>query len=368
MKKILIAGVCFFLLMFMVGCGSDAEVEEVPVPEVEPTVEVEPPIEEIPVAEDFTEKNEALIAEIKTVRQNAVDVGAEDYFPEQMLELDELSTTTLDAYTNGGDGEDFYNKASDILSKYEAMESAAKVVNAREKAIDAGAENYFANELQVVDIFATEGLSVYQNGGAKSDFDVVANDSLFQYQALEQAALIAQMQEKADALGFEQYDPDAYARGVEYSNNAIELFNSGADGETLYNETVKAYNEFDAVLFAGYTELAKVEKGKYLETLGYANEVKANMADKENFLAATATCAKAEAELLAKNPEQAIETFELANEQMTEVYARVYEKRKAAESYLNRANQSVERADEIAEKADSIAPLSEETVVEGEDL
>ncbi len=423
MKKILIAGVCFLLMLFMVGCGSDAEVEEEPIPEVAP------PVEDVIPTEDFTEKNTALIAKITETRQEAINEGAEIYFSEQMVELDGLSTNALDAYENGGDGKEFFDTASDMLKKYEALTTSSTIAKIREEALDLGAEKYyseelkvldekniavlekieeknyddfnakalkafddysvikdatiamnarekaienhaneyFPNELQVVDIFASEGLAVYQDGGNKQDFDVVANDSLYQYKALEQAAMIAKNQEKIDALDFEQYAPDAYARGVEASNNAMTLFNSGADGETIYNETVKACSEFDAVLIEGYTVLAKEKKTEYLETVSMANEIKANLADKENYLIATATCAKADAELKAKKPEQAFESFELANLQMAEVYNRVYEKRQAAESYLNRAKQSVKRADEIAEKADSIAPQTEESVVEGEE-
>ena len=240
-------------------------------------------------------------------------------------------------------------------------------MNAREKALENHVNEYFPNELQVVDIFASEGLAVYQDGGEKQDFDVVANDSLYQYKALEQAAMIAKNQEKIDALGFEQYAPDAYARGVDASEKAMTLFNTGADGETLFNETIKARKQFDIVLLEGYTVLAKDKKIEYLETIAMANEIKANLADKENYLIATDTCEKADAELIAKNPEKALELFELANLQMTKVYSRVYKKRQEAESYINRATQSVGRADEIAEKADIIAPKTDETLVEGEE-
>lgn len=304
MKKILISSVCFFLLLFMVGCGSDPEVEEEQkVPEVEPPVVVEPPpVVEEPV-DPLIEENEALIG---------------------------------------------------------------SVLDARKEAIEIGAENYFTNELQVIDIFANEALSAYENGGETQVFNTAATNSLYQYKALEQATLVAKARDKIEALEFEQYNQIGYDNGVKYSENAIELFNTGADGEAIYNEVVKAKNEFDAVLQSGFAEVAKVEKGKYLESQSLADEVKASVADKDNYAIAKATFAKAEA-TLSTDAEKAIEDYKLATVQMNEAYKTAYEKRKAAESYLEKANRSIERADEIAEIADQIAPQEEvEKLNEGE--
>ncbi len=364
MKKLLVFSVCFFLLLLMVGCESDAEVEEEKVPEVEPPVVVDPPvIEEPPVVEvipeDFTERNDALIDTILSVREKAIESGVENYFSKEFLELDTIGQDALSTYENGGDGKEFFDFASAILPKYETLESATVVMNAREKAIEAGAEEFFKNELQVIDIFASEALSVYQDGGVKEDFDIAANNSLYQYKALEKATMIAIAQNRVDELNFKKYNPEAYAMGVEYSNNAMELFNTGADGEILFNETVNALNEFESILATGFTTLAKDEREVFLDVTDRADLIKASVADKDNYLNAKKTFSDADNEINSLNPEKAHELYKIAVLQMTDVHNTVYDKRKAAENYLNRAYESVERSEEIAGKADILAPEEE---------
>ena len=67
---------------------------------------------------------------------------------------------------------------------------------ARKKAVAAGADRYLRDELAVVDVAAGEAQAVYKDGGDPAEFNTKASDILYQYKALEQAALAAAARKK----------------------------------------------------------------------------------------------------------------------------------------------------------------------------
>ncbi len=298
MKKIIIMGVCLALLILS-GCQSTPEEDVVtpePTPEVEPTPVEPDPAPEPVVVEDFSEANEALIA----------------------------STT-----------------------------------EAREKAIAAGADIYFSDELLVVDVASTEALTVYKEGGDAKVFNELAADFMYQYQALEQAAIAAKTQEKILEMGFESYDLDNYNAGNVASNNAYELFNSGADGKAIYDEVKKAADSYNLVLRTGYIAVANESRSEFLAVKVKADEIKASVADKANYANAIVFFTQGDADLLSDNPESAYENFQIATGQMTSIYNSVLEKRALAQDAMDRARRRTESANEVAVAADEKVPLAD---------
>ncbi len=235
----------------------------------------------------------------------------------------------------------------------------ADIAKAREMAIAAGAEDYFANELMVVDVASTEAHTVYEDGGDEQEFNDAANDILYQYRAIEQISLATKAKMRIDELGYEPYDPESYAEGLAASDSVNELFNTGADGKTLYDEAKKAADAYNLVLFTAFSELAEEEKAKFLAVKKQADEIKAGVADKDNYNSAVVFYTQGDADLRAGSPETALEHLTIATTSMTTVYETVAEKRRLAQEAMDRARRRIENADAVATEADTIVPLAD---------
>lgn len=244
---------------------------------------------------------------------------------------------------------------------------------ARELAIVAGAEQYFPDELLVVDIVAREAQVVYEEGGDSVVFNGIAFDTVYQYMALEQASLSSVNRQRIDELGFESYNPEQYAVGMEAALQIEALFSSGAMGRDLYEQSKKSADAYMLVLKAGFIVLGETERDEFLEAQKNADAIKSGVADKEGYTNAVAFFTQADANLLEDDPESAYNNFIIGTDKIIEVYEGVSIKRVAAEEAIARAKYRTEVADEIAAKADTRAPLVDvealdatDTVQEGE--
>ncbi len=235
---------------------------------------------------------------------------------------------------------------------------------AREKAVAAGAEQYFAGELQVVDIAASEAQSVYEDGGDDKVFNETASNILYQYMALEQASLAAKAQERIAQLGYESYDAESYAEGNRASEAALAMFTSGADGKSIYDESKKAADAYNKVLYEAFSSMASEKRASFLAVKEQADEVKAGVADKQNYANAVVFFTQGDANLVSDEPEAAYENFSIATDSMTTVYETVAEKRRMAQEAIDRAKRRLEDADQVAAAADSQVPLADVEALE----
>ncbi len=240
------------------------------------------------------------------------------------------------------------------------------IEDARARAIAAGAEEYFPNELTVVDVASTEAHVVYEEGGDEKAFNKAATDILDQYRALEQSSIAASTRDRIDELDFVGYDPASYDAGEVALAKATELFNSGADGKTYYDESKKAADAYLLVLNKGFSTLANEERGKFLEVKAQADGIKAGVADKDNYSAAVVFFTQGDNDLKSNNPENALENFRIARTNMTNVYETVVEKRMLAEEAIERAKQRTAQAEEVAVAADAIVPLADVEALDAE--
>ncbi len=235
----------------------------------------------------------------------------------------------------------------------------ANIKAAREKAVAAGAEKYFGSELMVVDVASTEAHSVYEDGGDEEAFNKSATDILYQYMALEQGSMAAEAQRKIEDMGLSVYDKAGFEAGLESANAALALFNSGADGKALYEEAKKAADAYNAVLFEAFTTLAEEERAAFLEVKGQADEIKAGVAEKDNYNNAVVFFTQGDQNMITDNPETAYNNFSIAKTGMEEVFETVKEKRRLAQEAMDRARRRIEDADEVAEAADTQVPLAD---------
>ncbi len=240
------------------------------------------------------------------------------------------------------------------------------IEGARERAVAAGAEHYFPVELDVVDVVSSEAHVVYEEGGDEKEFNKAATDILNQYRALEQSAIAATSRDRIDALGFVDYDPASYEAGGLALDKATDLFNSGADGKEYYDAAKEAADAYLLVLNTAFASLANEERNKFLAIKAQADQIKAGVADKDNYSAAVVFFTQGDNDLKTNNAESAYENFKIALTDMTFVYETVVEKRMLAEEAIERAKQRTAQAEEVAVAADSIVPLADVEALDAE--
>lgn len=228
---------------------------------------------------------------------------------------------------------------------------------ARKKAVAAGADRYLRDELAVVDVASGEAQAVYKDGGDPAEFNTKASDILYQYKALEQAALAAAARKKINELNFADYAASEYNAAEDASRKVGEMFNAGANGKSLFGQAQKALAGYNAVLNAGYKVLAEKERDKVIEIKDKADGIKAGAADKAGYANAVAFFTRGNQDLKSGENEKAYNNFVSARDMLSKVYEDVLKKRAAAEEAMARAKRRVEDADAVAVKADSIAPI-----------
>lgn len=228
---------------------------------------------------------------------------------------------------------------------------------ARKKAVDAGAERYLRDELSVVDIASAEAQTVYKDGGDPAEFNAKASDILYQYKALEQAALAADARKKINELNFADYAASEYNAAEEASRKVAQMFNAGSEGKALFEQAQKALAGYNAVLNAGYKVLAEKERDKVIQIKDKADGIKAGVADKAGYANAVAFFTRGNQDLKSEENEKAYNNFITAGDMLNKVYRDVSKKRAAAEEAMARAKRRVEDADAVAVKADSIVPI-----------
>ncbi len=269
--------------------------------------------------------------------------------PEEPIETPETTTETEVQPTE---------TATDSLVDANAA-LKADIEKARAMAITAGAEQYFSEELMVVDVASTEVHAVYEDGGDEEAFNENATDILYQYRALEEAAKASKAAETIAKMNLESYDANAYAEGNAASEAAFALFNSGSDGKSIYDEAKKASDAYGKVLFTAFTSLAKEERDRFMTVKAQADEIKAGVADKSNYANAVVFFTQGDQDLVSDNPEAAYGNFTIAADAMTTVYESVVEKRRLAQEAIDRAKRRLEDAEEVATTADTIVPLAD---------
>lgn len=251
--------------------------------------------------------------------------------------------------------------AADTGSSSDLKTANAKLIQelnaARKKAVAAGADRYLRNELTVVDIASREAQAVYKDGGDPAEFNAKASDLLYQYKALEQAALAAAARKKIHEMNFAGYAASDYDVAEKAARKAEEMFNAGASGKELFAQTEKVLAGYNAVLNAGYKVLAEKERERVIEIKDKADGIKAGVADKTGYANAVAFFTRGNQELKSGENEKAYNNFVTSREMLDKVYQDVLKKRAAAEEAIARAKRRVEDADAVAVKADSIAPI-----------
>ncbi|MBQ0052035.1 MAG: hypothetical protein KBT11_08230 [Treponema sp.] len=306
MKKYLGIFTCACTLLFLASCGST--------PKAEPELDFDP-----------TEKAEEVIEETK---------------PEVVEEVADFSA------------------ANQLL-----LETAEK---ARQAAIDADAQKFYADKFNETDKLYTEIKNACA-ADSKKDASAEIKDITQKFESLAKASLAQSMKKRAEEMGFSGEDPDSYDKGskalAEY--DALENAASGADMLAKANE---AFNAYSVLMVKGFSAFAAKERNAALEAKKNADSVKAGVAKKAEYAKASEAFKNADAAYVTKDIENAYRGYKSSKEIYSELFETVSKNRAAALAAIERAKQAVADAESYSTEADTIAPLESEVAgIEKED-
>lgn len=298
MKKVLLVLFSVFTILFFISCGSKPAPEEVEpeAPVVEENVEPETPVVDEtdniiePETEQLSEEElAALIAKIDEAREVAILAGAEKNAPDLLNSIDGIYEKAKE--------ENLQDNADSLILKYSILASYAKAKNAKIE-ID-------ENDL---------------SGFAQKNYD----EGVICLQKVEEA--LANIEE-------------------------IEQ-NAQKDAES-------AYSNFTNVITIAYKKLAKEQRNLAYEAKVKSDSVRAGVSQKERYKEAADNFKSGDTLYSMQSPKKALEKYELAAQQFTELYEEVSEKRAAAQAAIEAAKRKVQESSQFAEQADEESPITE---------
>ncbi len=298
MKKVLLVLFSVFTILFFISCGSKPAPEEVEpeAPVVEENVEPETPVVDEtdntiePEAEQLSEEElAALIAKIDEAREVAILAGAEKNAPDLLNSIDGIYEKAKE--------ENLQDNADSLILKYSILASYAKAKNAKIE-ID-------ENDL---------------SGFAQKNYD----EGVICLQKVEEAL-----------ANIEEIEPNAQ------------------------KDVESAYSNFTNVITIAYKKLAKEQRNLAYEAKVKSDSVRAGVSQKERYKEAADNFKSGDTLYSMQSPKKALEKYELAAQQFTELYEEVSEKRAAAQAAIEAAKRKVQESSQFAEQADEESPITE---------
>ena len=298
MKKVFLVLFSVFTILFFISCGSKPAPEEVEpeAPVVEENVEPETPVVDEtdntiePETEQLSEEElAALIAKIDEAREVAILAGAEKNAPDLLNSIDGIYEKAKE--------ENLQDNADSLILKYSILASYAKAKNAKIE-ID-------ENDL---------------SGFAQKNYD----EGVICLQKVEEAL-----------ANIEEIEPNAQK-----------------DAES-------AYSNFTNVITIAYKKLAKEQRNLAYEAKVKSDSVRAGVSQKERYKEATDNFKSGDTLYSMQSPKKALEKYTLAESKFTELYEEVFEKRAAAQAAIDAAKRKVQESSQFAEQADEESPITE---------
>jgi len=260
-------------------------------------------------------------------------------------------------------------KVADEANEAESIEVlVTKAEEARAKAVEAGAQDVYPDDLAKLDV-ELEALkakvSEPTDGLAGEVKDLTAK-----YQSLEKASKAAMFQKRVDELSLLDSDSAEYKAAAAALKDYNDALASGTtDGKTLLAKATVAYDAYYVICYESFKKLADEERKNALAEKRQADSVKAGVAKKEEYKAATETFQNGDNCYVTKDPEGAYTSYQKAKIAYTELYTEVSEKRVAAQKAIEEAKKKVQEASEFAVSTDETNPLEGDKVegIEEED-
>ncbi len=299
MKKVSIILLSIFTLLFFISCGSKPAAEE-ETPEAPEVSEITDAVEDISdnIADESLSdaaKLAELMAQVNDARQAAIDAGAEENCPDQMNRLDYLLSGLKDS-------DDPEAAAQSIIDRYNLLANYSKAVAAKDE---------------------------------------------------------------VDENGYDEYAPNDYNRGLSNLEKVEAAFEADTDDydKAVFVYAENALKDFNTVINVAYKKIAKEERENAMDAKRDADSVKAGVARKAEYKEATDLITTGDSLYAMQNAKKATEKYREAAEKLSFLFEDVSEKRAAAQAAIEEAKKRVAESEQFAEEADVKAPITEK--VEG---
>ncbi len=233
------------------------------------------------------------------------------------------------------------------------------VLEVREEAVEAGAEVYFPDELAIADDYAYDAVVYYNTVGTQEELEADVENFTYVYEAFKEASAAADLYIRIIENDFQSYDRNGFAAAEKVTDELAELAYSLPEGKVLLAKTEQVRDAYDKVIKNAFKKKSDGVRSEYLAVKRDADGIKANVADKQGYASAEAHMKNADAMFARMSYESAFNEYTTAEEQMRSVYESVLEKRNAAIAALERGRARKEELSILAAQADIIAPLSD---------
>ena len=232
------------------------------------------------------------------------------------------------------------------------------VLAIRQDAIDEGADEYFPEELAYADELAYDAVVYYNEEGTQAELEADAENFTYVYKAFGEAAAAVNVYIRIVENDFQSYDRNGFAAAERATDELEEVAYTTTDGKVLYAKASEVHAAYNKVVSNAFKKKSDSVRSEYLAVKKDADGIKASVADKQGYAAAESRMKNAEAIFARMSYEAAFSEYSAAKEAMSSVYASVLEKRNAAIEALERGRARSEELSILAAQADIIAPLS----------
>ncbi len=362
-KTLIVAGAVLFLAS---ACVSKPPAKPVVVPETPPVAvvavpeavpEKTPPPELPPPAPSISKEDLAALHErVLVLRKQAFDLGAKDLAVEEYKIADTYyieGKTALDsekidpAKISFETAEPLFKDLIAKTQKLVAENRKADADAARVRAEDSGAAELSADTLALADQAYSDAQAAYDAGDHKKASDDFAR-SLTLFDGAEKRARAMVSKNRIDELNFAEYDKGNYQIASDKLAFADETFPS--DPRAAVDAIEEALLRFNLVLAKGWELSAGGNKAKAEELKTKADEIKAAVAVKEDYVQAQLVWDAAAEAFNNKEFEYSSELFIKAETLFSEVYQVAASKRAAAEAAMLAAKTKREQSAQVIQQ------------------
>ena len=231
-------------------------------------------------------------------------------------------------------------------------EQEAALAKAREKAVEAGAEDLVPDRLAIADGYAGKSKELYEGGDLYGSLNA-GKDAWDRYRILETLALAHNKQMEADEYDFFSADPETYMLAAEAGNNSVDLYDEG-DLVKSQEQATAALEGFREVIRNGWFASVEEKASVAREWRSAAQEAKADVAVRTDFNAAESVYNQAHVALRAEQYTQAMDLFEQSGKLFEVAHKNAMDKRAIAEEALRRTGEKLAESEELGQYADEI--------------
>lgn len=263
---------------------------------------------------------------------------------------------------------DHTEELQDLIERYKTLEKAAytqaiidNTEAARTKAIEAGANKYFASSIEEFDAKKNATKVSFKNN-PRADYSRVLNDLSEKYKSLEYTSSAKSLKEKVESLNSKDLDVKAKIKADSEIESYENLLMSGANGSVLVVQAEKAYLAYKAVANKAYYSIAMNEKKEADSAKKMAESEKAqvNKYTKDSYKETSEAYKVADKILRNGDNEEAYNSFKNVKESYLEQYNTVKKAKGEAVSAQEKSQKSKTEAESFAAAADATNPLTKQ--------